>query len=118
VPIEDSVRARRARREADDASVAWRFARAVERVAAIDAILADYATSYCGRPVRRREVKPMASAVELPGVTWSIESDVIVEFFPGDEGPGRLVVHEIAVLSLIKRALRSRHVTTQYREGW
>jgi hypothetical protein len=118
MPIESSVRARRAQRDAEDASAAWRFSRAVERVRVVDAILADYATSYCGRPVRRREVKPMESAVELPGITWSIEGDVMVEFLPGDGGPGRLIVHEIAILSLVKKQLRSRHVTIEYRDRW
>jgi len=118
MPIESSVRARSAQRDAEDASAAWRFSRAVERVRVVDAILADYATSYCGRPVRRREVKPMESAVELPGITWSIEGDVMVEFLPGDRGPGRLIVHEIAILSLVKKQLRSRHLTIEYRDRW
>jgi hypothetical protein len=87
-------------------------------VRVVDAILADYATCYCGRPVRRREVKPMESAVELPGITWSIEGDVMVEFLPRDSGPGRLIVHEIAILSLVKKQLRSRHVTIEYRDRW
>ncbi len=90
----------------------------VERVGVVDAILADFATSYCGRPVRRRVVKPMESAVEVPGITWSIEGEVMVEFVPGETGPGRLIVHEIAILKLVKKQLRSRHVTIEYRERW
>ena len=102
-------------REAEDRAAAWRFERAVARVAVVDAILADYATAYCGRPLRRRDVKPLESAVELPGVIWSIEGDVMVEYLHDDDGPGRLIVHEPALLAVIKKQLRSRHVTIEYR---
>ena len=108
-------RALRATRAAEDQAASWRFTRAVARVRAVDAILADYATSYCGRPVRRREVAPMQSAVELPGVTWSISGEVMVEFLPGESGPGRLIVSEIALLRPLKKQLRSRHFTIEYR---
>ena len=67
-------------------------------MAAVDGIVAEFATSWCGRPFRRREVAPMESAVQLPGVTWTIEGDVIVEFLVADRGPGRLIVYEIALL--------------------
>ena len=90
-----SYRERHAARLAEDGAALWRFRRAVSRVAAVDSILAEYATSYCGLPVRRREVMPLQSAVEVPGVTWTIDGEVMVEFLPGDSGPGRLVVREI-----------------------
>ena len=61
-----------------------------------------------------REVAPLESAVELPGVTWSIEGDVMVEYLHDDGGPGRLIVHELALLAVIKKQLRSRHVTIEY----
>jgi hypothetical protein len=93
----------------------WRFRRAVQRVAVVDDVLADYATNWCRRPLRRREVLPLTSAVELPGVTWSIDGDVMVEFFPDDRGPGRLIVREIALTRLLRKRLRSRHVTIEYR---
>jgi hypothetical protein len=93
----------------DDAAV-WRFRRSVARVdAAVEPILADYATSYCLRPVRRREVPP--SPVDAnPGVTWSIDGDTIVEFRYDERGPDRLVVHDIALVVPLKRRLRSRRV--------
>jgi hypothetical protein len=107
-------RERRLAREAEDAALLWRFRRRIARVASVDAILADYATAYCGRPVRRRDVVPLQSAIELPGVTWSIDHEVMVEFLPGARGPGRLVVHDIALLKPIQRTLRSRHVRIEY----
>jgi hypothetical protein len=108
-------RERQAAPRADDEAARWRFRRAVARVAVIDAILADYATSYCGLPVRRREVLPLQSAVELPCVTWSIDGEVMVEFLPADDGPGQLLVREIALLAAVKKQLRSRHVRIEYR---
>lgn len=81
----------------------------------LDSILADYATSYCGLAVRRREVAPLQSAVEVPGVTWTIDGEVMVEFLPGERGPGRLIVREIALMSSVKKQLRSRHVRVEYR---
>lgn len=108
-------RARHAARLAEDEAALWRFQRAVTRVAVIDAILADYATSYCGLPVRRRDVAPLQSAAEVPGVTWTIDGEVMVEFLPDEQGPGRLLVREIALLGSVKKQLRSRHVRIEYR---
>jgi len=115
VPTESPISARRAQREAADRAAAWRFSRGVARVDVVEAILADYATSYCGRPLRRREIAPLESAVEVPGVTWLIEGDVMVEYLHNDDGPGRLIVHEFALLAVIKKQLRSRHVIIEYR---
>ena len=75
----------------------------------MEPILADYATSYCLRPVRRREVPP--SPVDAnPGVTWSIDGTTIVEFRYDERGPDRLVVHDVALVVPLKRRLRSRRV--------
>ena len=93
--------------------IVWRFRRAVARAAVIEDILADYATSICGRPVRRREVLPMTSAVELPGVIWSLDGDVMVELLVVDGERPRVVVHEIALLKPIKQRLRTRHVRVE-----
>jgi hypothetical protein len=110
-----SYRDRQAARQAEDEAALWRFRRAVARVAVVDSILAEYATSYCGLPVRRRVVVPLQSAVEVPGVTWTIDGEVMVEFLPDERGPGRLIVREIALLSSVKKQLRSRHVRIEYR---
>jgi hypothetical protein len=78
----------------------------------VDAILADYATTTCGRPVRRQE---HALPTRTKGyVTWAIDGDVMVEFLPALRGPGRLLVHEIALLAPLKKQLRTRHVTVEY----
>jgi hypothetical protein len=107
-------RARQAARSGDDAAARWRFARSVARVHAVDAIVAEYATSYCGLPARRREIAPMQSAVQLPGVTWSIDKEVVVEFLYYGDGPGRLIVYEIALVKPLKRGVRSRHVRLEH----
>jgi hypothetical protein len=39
----------------------------------------------------------------------------MVEDLHDDHGPGRLIVHELALLAVIKKQLRSRHVTIVYR---
>jgi hypothetical protein len=97
-----------------DRAATWRFSRAVERVGAVDRIVADYATTYCGRPMRRYDVAPLESAVRFRGVTWTIEGDVVIEFIPEDAGPGRLNVYEFALLRPVKQALRSRHIVINY----
>jgi hypothetical protein len=94
-------------------AILWRHRRAVDRAAVIEDIVADYATSICGRPVRRREVPPMTSAIELPGVIWSIDGDVMVELLVVDGERPRVVVHEIALLKPIKRQLRTRHLDVE-----
>jgi hypothetical protein len=93
--------------------ILWRYRRAVARAAAVEEIVAGYATSICGRPVRRREVRPLTSAVELPGVVWSIDGDVMVELLVVDGARPRVVVHEIALMKPVKRALRTRHLDVE-----
>jgi hypothetical protein len=110
-----SWRARQAARRAEDAAALWRFRRAVSRTAPVERVLAAYATDYCRRPLRRREVLPMTSAIELPGVTWSIDGDVMAELLVGETGPSRLVVHEVALLAPLRKALRTRHVQIEHR---
>ena len=93
----------------------WRFERAVARVRAVDGIIAEHATSYCGRPYRRQDVRPLESAIALPGVTWSIDGEVVVEFLPGDTGAARLIVRDVALLRPLRRALRSRRLRIEHR---
>lgn len=57
----------------------------------------------------------MQSAVDHPGVTWSIDGDVMVELLHSEAGPDRLIVHEVALLRPLKKWLRSRHVTIELR---
>ena len=105
---------RRAERDAQDRAALWRFQRALARVKVVEGIVADYATAYCGRPVRRREAGPLESAVQLPGVTWSIDGDLVVEYLVAPSGPAQLVVHDIALLRPLRKALRSRHISVKW----
>jgi len=57
----------------------------------------------------------MESAIDVPGITWSIGGDVMVEYLYNDRGPSRVLVHELALFDEIKRNLRSRHVTIERR---
>lgn len=109
-----SWRTRLAQRKAADRAAEWRFARAIGRVGVVDGVVAEHATAWCGRPYRRRDVRPLASAVELPGVTWSIDGDVVVELLYADHGPHRLVVHDVALLAPLRKVLRSRHVAIEH----
>ena len=77
----------------------------------VEAIVADYATSYVGRAARRHEVRPPRP---LPGIAWSIDGDLVVEFVYRDSAPDQLFVHEIALLDVLKRRFRTRHVHVAY----
>ena len=95
----------------------WRWERAVDRVAVVDEVLADYAT-FVGRAYRRVEVPPLESAVGVTGVTWSIDGDVLVEYLVEGAG-GRLLVHDVALLQPLRRVLRTRHVRiAHHAAGW
>lgn len=98
-----------ARRMADDRLI-WEFRRTIDRVVAVDDVMADYATNWCGRPFRRINVFPFESAIHVPGVRWSIEGQLVAEFVVGERGHGALVVHDIALLAPLRRAIRSRRV--------
>jgi hypothetical protein len=90
----------------------WLFERAVRRVDPVDAVVADYATSICGRAARRREVRPGGPDV---GVTWSIDGEVVVCFTPKQQGRSVVTIHEIALLQPLRKQLRSRHLAVAYR---
>lgn len=86
----------------------WRFERAVARVeATVEKVVAEFATSYVGRPVQRRDVNPPRP---LPGITWSIDGDLVVEFVHRDSARDQVLVHDIALLHALKKQLRTRHV--------
>jgi hypothetical protein len=96
------------------AGLEWKFRRAVARVGVVDEVMADHATNWCGRPYRRTEVLPACSTAEQPRVTWSIDGDIIAEFIPEERGPDQLIVRDVSVLDVLRRRLRSRHVTIEY----
>jgi hypothetical protein len=99
----------------DDATDRWLFERAVDRVRAVDAIVAEYATAICGRPARRRDHPPEAADGSAVGVTWSIDGDVLVTFTPSSRGPSVVTVSEIGLLQPLRKQLRSRHLRIEYR---
>jgi hypothetical protein len=92
----------------------WRFERAVARVeATIDEVVADHATSYVGRPFERRTVSPPRP---LPGVTWSIDGALVVEFVHRVDERDQVLVHDVALLDVLRKRLRSGHVEVSYAE--
>jgi hypothetical protein len=92
----------------------WLFQQALRRVAPVDDIVADYATSICGRPVRRRDVGPDADHGNIGTVTWTIDGDVVVEFTAVASGRDRVAVHDIGLLQSVRQRLRSRHLVVAY----
>ena len=91
------------------------FQRAVGRVAAIDGVVADYATSICGR--RRDDLSrghPPTDG-DLGSVTWSIDGDVVVEFTAAAGGRRRVAVHDVGLLRPLRQRLRNRHLVVEHR---
>ena len=94
--------------EAVTADRDWRYRRAVARVeGVVERVVADFAVSYVGRPVERREVRPPRP---LPGIAWSIDGELVVEFVHHESDRDQLLVHDIALLDVLKKELRTRHV--------
>ena len=90
----------------------WLFQRAVARVEpGVEEIVADFATSYVGRAVQRHDFLPPRP---LPGMAWSIDRDLVVEFVHRESVPDQLLVHEFALLDVLKRRFRTRHVHVAY----
>jgi hypothetical protein len=86
----------------------WTFQRAVARVeAAVEEVVAEFATSYVGRPVQRRDILPPRPR---PGIAWSIDGELVVEFVHRRSGRDQLLVHDIALLDGLRRRIRTRHV--------
>jgi hypothetical protein len=97
-----------------DVRRSWVFQQALRRVDPVDDVVADYATSICGRPVRRREVAPDADHGDIGTVTWTIDGDVVVEFTAVAHGRDRVAVHDIGLLRPLRQRLRSRHLVVAY----
>jgi hypothetical protein len=95
---------------ADDGT--WQFDRAVARVeATVEAVLADLATSHVGRPVRRRDIRPPRP---LPGIEWSIDGDLVVQFVHRAAGKDELLVHDVSLLADLRKRLRSGHIEIRH----
>jgi hypothetical protein len=94
---------------------AWLFDQATRRVACVDGVVAEYATSICTRAMRRRaELLPEADG-RLGRVTWSIDHEVVVEFTAVSSGPHRVTVHDIGLLHPLRQTLRNRHLVVEHR---
>jgi hypothetical protein len=84
----------------------WRFQRAVARVeSVVEEVVAEHAVSYVGRPVERRDVLS-----PLPGISWSIDGELVVEFRHHQSEPDQLLVHDVALLDVLRKRFRTRHV--------
>ena len=89
---------------------AWRLNRALARVEQIvDGIVAEHATTYWGLPYRRQGTSI--------GAMWRIDQQPVVEFRFAGDGPSTLVVYELSLVSELKKAIRSRHVTVREATG-
>lgn len=92
------------------AASVWRFQRALARVeATVEAVVAEHATSYWHRPVRRQDTPA--------SVMWRIDGEAVVEFRFSDDGPSALVVYELSLVDLLKRRVRTRHVVVREASG-
>jgi hypothetical protein len=90
----------------------WLFQRSVARVeVGVEEIVADFATSYVGRPVQRRNIPPPRP---VPGIAWSVDGKLLVEFLHRESGPDELLIHEVALLDVLERRFRTRHVRVAY----
>jgi hypothetical protein len=68
----------------------WVFERAVDRVeSVVEEVVAGYVASYVGRALRRHEIRPPRP---LPGIAWSIDGDIVVEFVHRGSAPDQLLV--------------------------
>ena len=88
----------------------WRFERALARIEpTVETLLADHATSYWGRPVRRHQ---HTAGPDSPDgrVVWTIDDETVLELRVAERGPATLVVHDVSLFSPLRRALRTRHV--------
>lgn len=111
-PMAAALRSTRARASGNLSRMAdrreWLFQRAVARVEpGVEEIVADFATSYVGRAVQRHDFLPPRPR---PGIAWSIDGDLVVEFVHRTSVPDQLLVHEVALLDVLKRRFRTRHV--------
>jgi hypothetical protein len=93
-------------------SADWEFERAVARVEpTVETVLAEFATFHVGRAVRRLDIRPPRP---LPGISWSIDGELVVELVHRSAGRDQLFVHELSLLDVLRKRLRTRHVEIRY----
>jgi hypothetical protein len=86
----------------------WRLQRSWSRIEHIvDGVLAEHATTYWMRPVRRLEI---TSTEGGHGFVWTIDGEHVLEFRVAERGPASLVVHDFSLFEPLRRSLRTRHV--------
>ena len=90
--------------------MAWPMRHLVARVEPdVDAVLAEHATSYWGRPLARRVVEP-SDRKPAHQLLWTIDGEPVAELLLAERGPVTLVVHDFSVFTELRTAIRSRRV--------
>ena len=110
-----SARMRKSREMATGRRDDWLFERAVRRADVVDRLVADYAVSICGRPVRRSTVRSDQAEGVLGKVTWSIDDDVVLERTAVEKGRHEVAVHDVGLLRPLRQSLRNRHLLVAHR---
>jgi len=88
----------------------WHVERARARIEpTVETVLADHATAYWGRPVRRHELAAGPDSLDRR-VVWTIDNETVLELHVAERGPATLRVHDVSLFSPLRRALRTRHV--------
>ena len=68
----------------------WRFERVLARIEpTVETLLADHATSYWGRPVRRHELAAEPDSLDHR-VVWTIDDETVIELRVAERGPATL----------------------------
>lgn len=80
---------------------------------AIDAVLAEHATSYWGGPLARHVVEPSSRCPTLR-LLWTIESEPVAELLVAERRPVTLVVHDFSVFTPLRASIRSRHIHVRF----
>jgi hypothetical protein len=92
---------------------AWRFRRALARIEpAIEAIVAEHATTYWQRGARRRELEPGADGNRR--VRWSIDDQLVLELHVPPRGRATLVAHDFSLHDPLRQSLRTRHLHLRF----
>lgn len=76
---------------------------------AIDAVVAEFVSTFELRPARR-----VATA---DGARWSTDGEPIVELVVGERGKSRVIVHDINLLRPLRTRLRTRRVQVEHIGG-
>jgi hypothetical protein len=93
--------------------VRWCFERSLARVEpAIESILAEHASTYWCRGLRRHEIE--RAGTEDVRLMWTIDGEPVLEFLFELGRASTLVVHDFGVYPPLRKAIRSRHVRIRF----